>query len=371
MTQDEYMQEQGMESGSVAKNLGIIAVSVCLILLVVLFYFLITLCNRRFKLCQKLQVIIKKKMFYSGPMRYVIVSYLKLANQFATMFLLALLVDKDTVMSFGYGVALLVLIVWPLWTEYWLLTNFNKIDEPLFSEKFNTLYQGIRKDSFTAMCYNSVFAVRRFDLILMNIAFTQGSPLTGVDRSFYLFKIYCFMVTEIAYLSYIHLVRPHNENIFNSLELINEYCLLGLAYTMLNYTHLSSVPSNPTFDSLIEWIAIGLIILMTVINFGAMIHLSIKKLCLALKKRKAKKLAKKMEEERIAKQLETKRPRAKQQTLEAIPEEKYGEAVADLSEIKVDKPKVRMNRFNRAKVTQWGQGRRKLNNLFHSEQDSL
>ena len=69
------------------KSLGIFAVSVGLILLIVLIYILI----RRFNCCGKIKIMIGKKIFYSGPIRYVIVGYLKLLNQFTTLLLFGLM----------------------------------------------------------------------------------------------------------------------------------------------------------------------------------------------------------------------------------------------------------------------------------------
>ena len=91
-------------------------------------------------------------------------------------------------------------------------------------------------EKLTALTYNAVYAVRRLDIILMNIFFTAGSPLSGLERSWYMQKILCFLCIQIGYLSYIHTVKPHTENLFNSLEFVNEYALMALAYLMINFT---------------------------------------------------------------------------------------------------------------------------------------
>ena len=58
------------------KSLGVFAISVTIIIIAMLFYFLI----KRFNCCSKIKTIVYKKMFYSGPIRYVVVGYLKLLN---------------------------------------------------------------------------------------------------------------------------------------------------------------------------------------------------------------------------------------------------------------------------------------------------
>ena len=78
------MLENGIMYDSVAKSLGVFALSIAIILLI----FLIYLISKRFRCCEKIKAILRKKMFYSGPIRYVIVGYLKLLNQFASLLLL-------------------------------------------------------------------------------------------------------------------------------------------------------------------------------------------------------------------------------------------------------------------------------------------
>lgn len=87
-TKDEFLLKQGIEDSSLMKSLGVFAVSIALILCILLVYLLIkkcgTCCRNMFG---KLRVIIGKKIFYSGPLRYVIVGYIKLFNQFLTLLL--------------------------------------------------------------------------------------------------------------------------------------------------------------------------------------------------------------------------------------------------------------------------------------------
>ena len=103
--------------------------------------------------------------------------------------------------------------------------------------KFSAMYAGIRSD-FTSLCYNAVWSVRRFDIILMNQLFTAGNPVTGFDRNFYLHKILCFILIQIGYVIYIYDAHPHTESIFNRLEFVNEFLLILLGYIMLSFTNL-------------------------------------------------------------------------------------------------------------------------------------
>ena len=174
------MREQGIEDDSIMKSLGVFAVSIALILLVFLIYFLIKRC----KCCEKIKQMLYKKMCYSGPIRYIVVGYLKLLNQFAALLLFGMSSQMSIFMIIGYALVIMFLMLWPFWSSCWLMKNKDKLADPVFEQKFSTLYQGIRFDSFRALAYNAVFSVRRFDIILMNMFFTAQSPLSGIgDRT--------------------------------------------------------------------------------------------------------------------------------------------------------------------------------------------
>ena len=133
------------------------------------------------------------------------------------------------------------MIVFPTLVTFFLIIKEEKLVDEQFKLKFETLYQGIKTGSYRALCYNGVFAVRRFNIVLMNMYFTKDSPLSGVDRSYYLFKIIGFLAIQTAYLSFIHNVHPHNDSIFNKLEIVNEYSMIVLAYLSLNFVNLVQV----------------------------------------------------------------------------------------------------------------------------------
>ena len=85
------MIEQGIEDTSMAKNLGILFLSIIIIALFILIYFLITVCNRKYGCIAKLKERIKEKLFYNTFIRYMIVSYLKLFNQILALLFMSFL----------------------------------------------------------------------------------------------------------------------------------------------------------------------------------------------------------------------------------------------------------------------------------------
>ena len=80
----------------------------------------------------------------------------------------------------------------------------------------------------------------------------------------------------------------HSDQIFNKLEFLNEYLMILLAYLMLNFTELPDLPAtanNATdltieyepredHDLVIEFLAIGLIALILLLNLCVMIKLT-------------------------------------------------------------------------------------------------
>ena len=99
------------------------------------------------------------------------------------------------------------------------------------------------------------------------------------------------------------MTKPHSESIYNKLEYLNEYCMVALAYIMLNFTKLIPImnpmtnkplPIDTDFNTNLEYVAISIILFMTVSNFWVMIRMSYMKCKNKLKKKKAEKRIKKM-----------------------------------------------------------------------------
>ena len=89
---------------------------------------------------------------------------------------------------------ILLLVAWPVFVTIFLLKNYDSLNKVDFKRKYNAFYQGIKVTSFQAIIYNGVFSARRFDIVLDNLLFNEGSPITGVERTFYLEKIFIFLL---------------------------------------------------------------------------------------------------------------------------------------------------------------------------------
>ncbi len=94
---------------------------------------------------------------------------------------------------------------------------------------------------------------------------------------------YGTMAISTCYIIYIANSRPHIEDYFNTLEVINESCIILLLYMSLGFWR------NPDsefswFDSTTNWntgyLAIGIIVLIFVLNFGTMLYITVRKVYL-------------------------------------------------------------------------------------------
>ena len=119
------------------KSLGVFAISIVAILLILLIYIIIKKCGG---FCNKIKTKIQDKLFYSGPIRYIIVGYIKLLNQFLTLFLIGTTKEEFIPMLIGYFIAILFLNLWPIWSAFYLMKNKDRLEESTFKTKFSSLY---------------------------------------------------------------------------------------------------------------------------------------------------------------------------------------------------------------------------------------
>lgn len=205
-------------------------------------------------------------------------------------------------------------------------------------------------------------------------------------------------------------MRPHSEPIFNKLELVNEYSMVALSYLGLNFVGLVQVwdsangkpaPNSPVFDQRVEYVAIALVLFMSLLNFGAMVKLSIAKLMLKCRQRKAQKahkaaMAKRSQEkkdqlEAIQEEDAEEEEDSKEEACEDVVNVPYDDVdiVSDISDYSLkddsqnfgirtsDKftsqpqSKPKLNRFGRPKGKKTNGQYREYKNLFRSEQNGL
>lgn len=136
----------------------------------------------------------------------------------------------------------------------------------------------------SALVYNAVFAVRRFDIVLVNMIFSPGCPLFNWDNHQYVFKNLAFLFVQYCYIAYIIYSKPHTENIFNNLEYFNETMITLLVYVMFTYSGIgnrdmilsSVVPLvfSILFTSIIIFVNVAVVIKKTVEKIKRLIALN-------------------------------------------------------------------------------------------------
>merc|ERR1712176_754015 len=166
------------------------------------------------------------------------------------------------------------------------------------AKKWSTLYQGINMNQLSALFYNAIFCVRRFHIVLVNLLFSPGFPLTNFEQHQYLFKDFCFIFIQTIYVMYIADARPHSQHIFNLLEFFNEGMITLMCYIMVCFTGIG--PSHIIMHSKIPvYLSLAITVLIVIANFSVLIKMTLRK----VKENKAKKHREKRE--RIMKKLDS------------------------------------------------------------------
>jgi hypothetical protein len=257
------------------KSLGIFAI----VLLGLGALFLVYLVVKMMKKCTGLSNTLERKLFFSSFIRYMIVGNLKM-NYTILAFLLSSFSFATTiegVQTIAYIVGLIALCMWPVFIVYFLTRNKEKLEERKFSAKFDALYQGIHTNRMSALIYNAVFCVRRFDIVLVNMIFSPGFPIFNWESHQYVFKNLAFLFVQYCYVAYIITSKPHTDNIFNNLEYFNEFMIIGMIYIMLTYSGIGN-RDDIQFSNIPLYITIAIAAIIILVNIAVMIKLTVEKI---------------------------------------------------------------------------------------------
>ena len=102
--------------------------------------------------------------------------------------------DEEWYKLVTYTFLVIFFFCWPALIMIFLLQKFEQLDTPECKEKFAPLYLGINVKSPEALSYKSIFAIRRYNIICINIIFTVNSPVLGENRNLFLVKVILFMI---------------------------------------------------------------------------------------------------------------------------------------------------------------------------------
>lgn len=131
--------------------------------------------------------------------------------------------------------------------------------------------------------YNSVFSVRRFDIVLLNVIFSPGSPVFNIEHNHFLLKNFGFLFIQTIYVMYVWNTKPHTRNIFNKLEFVNEGVIVLMCYMMICFSGIG--PTEYILNSKVAlFISIGMTVFVVAANFFVMFRLSYETVSMKCKK---------------------------------------------------------------------------------------
>lgn len=291
------MERWGIKNENLFWSFGIFALVFIILLLAYAIYTLVYFLRKRFKKLKVVEDYLKKKLFFSASIRYMIEASLRLThNSIFFLYLKGSFETKEDKLQTILNILLLVLIVlWPIFMTAFLLYFRDRLEKTSFKSKFHTMYLECKTDNYLgdkfkldkAKCflYHVPFCVRRLCLVLCFFLLLNKS---------FLHCFYGILVIYTCYIIYIIHVGPHIANFYNGLELFNEACIMLIVYSL---TFFIATDTTPFLDVNLQWklgyVTIGLVISVYAINFVIMTGVWIRNLIVYLKKRKAKKALKK------------------------------------------------------------------------------
>ena len=230
-----------MTDPSLIKTLGVFGLVLIILLIGVGIYFVLKWLKSLSPTNTKINYVmafLHKKLFYSSILRYMIISNHKLTYTAFGFFIYSLtfasLAQKG--MTIGCALVILFLLVYPVAQMYFLIKYQDRLEEKQVRQRFSTLFDGMKTNSKMAMLYNSVFGMRRFYIVFINVTLSPNCPWSNFEQHRYLYKILSFMFIQSVYIIYIIETRPHILMKDNILELWNEGALMLLGYVSLAFS---------------------------------------------------------------------------------------------------------------------------------------
>ena len=265
---------------------------------------------------------IDNKLFYSGLLRYLIVSNLKLTYTAFGFFISSLafttLMQKG--MTIGCGILLIFLLAYPTAQMYFLIKYQDRLEEKQVRKRFSTLFDGMLTDYKLALLYNFIFSFRRFGIVFFNITLSPNCPWSNFEQHRYLYKILIFMFIQSIYIIYIIESKPHIVKKFTLLELWNEGALMCLGYISLAFSGI--VLGQSTDNLLAELLAYVIIAGIVIVNFYTVLEGTVKKLKDSMMGKKSKEIAKK-KKKKPKQNKERKRNQVKLNTIKEVEDSNF------------------------------------------------
>ena len=181
--QSEELKAVGITSPNLFWSLGIYAFVFIFLAATFLVYIALKHLSKRSSKVEKIQLYLKKKLFFSSAIRYMIESNLKITHN--SIFFLAITgsfsTTRDKVFTIFICLLLGVIVLWPFFVTAFLLHNRKRLKTPRFKLMFQSMYLGIKTDNYLGknltikktecLLYNVVFCLRRLALVVCYLYF--------------------------------------------------------------------------------------------------------------------------------------------------------------------------------------------------------
>ena len=151
---------------------------------------------------------------------------------------------------------------------------------------YKPLWDGIRPDKWSALIYYFIFCYRRMIFIVALIFLNSWPSLQLLSK----------ISMSVLSIVYILQVRPHDINLMNRMEQINEFCILAFDYHLLVLMYKPQQPSEDHDEIMfnVGWSFIAIFTLFLMSNISILMLQSVRDI---MRNRKKKKILKALEEQ--------------------------------------------------------------------------
>jgi hypothetical protein len=129
-------------------------------------------------------------------------------------------------------------------------------------DRYGVFFLGIWTDTIYQSAYYFVFTIRRW-ILGLNIILMQGIPA---------FQMFVFILSNVAYLTYLTIHQPHDEVPFNMMELFNESMTAIQAYFLIL---LCDAEYDDDVRLIIGWFFLMPACFILVVNAGKLLFIKI------------------------------------------------------------------------------------------------
>ena len=131
-------------------SLGIYAFIIILLFVLYVLYFLVKYIVKRFPCCKIVQKYMKRKLFFSSAIRFMVESNLKITHNSIYFLLMfgSFKTTKESVSTMFTFLFLGMIVLWPIFLTVFLLYNRTRLEDHDFQKRFHSMYLRIKTDKY-------------------------------------------------------------------------------------------------------------------------------------------------------------------------------------------------------------------------------